>query len=396
MNSTIGMHLIAAATAVLLPFGGAHAKSIHILYSFCSQPKCADGATPEASLVADAAGNLYGTTAAGGAHGMGTVFKLAPDGTEAVLYAFSGGADGGPPTGSLILDTDGNLYGTAGGGAQGHGVVFKLAPDGTETVLYAFQGGADGGPPYGSLIRNAEGDLYGVGAGGNQNCFGGCGAIFKVAPDGTETVPYAFCAEASCEDGEFPNGDLLADAAGNLYGTTQFGGGHGVVAAGTVFELTTKGKEKVLWSFCSRASCSDGEFPLAGLIRDSSGNLYGTTDYGGAPVGTVFRLAPDGTETVLYGFTGRSDGGNPETRLTMDGNGNLYGTTTEYGEKCLGRGGCGTIYKLAPKGSLKVLRTIGTGYQESSSFIIDNQGYLYGTTIGGGAQKAGTVFRIVK
>ena len=124
--------------------------------------------------------------------------------------------------------------------------------------------------------------------------------------------------------------------------------------------------------------------------------MYGTTDYGGAPVGAVFRLAPDGTETVLYGFTGRSDGGNPETRLAMDDNGNLYGTTREYGDKCLGRGGCGTIYKLAPKGSLKVLHTIGPSYEASSSFIMDNQRNLYGTAIGGGAQKAGAVFRITK
>jgi uncharacterized repeat protein (TIGR03803 family) len=396
MNSTIGVRLTVGAVAALLSFCGVHAKSIHVLYSFCSQPKCADGARPQASLTADLAGNLYGTTSAGGAQDKGTVFRLAPDGTESVLYAFSGGADGGPPAGSLTLDTEGNLYGTAGGGAQGKGVVFKLAPDGTQTVLYAFSGGADGGPPYGSLIRDAKGNLYGVGAGGNQNCFGGCGAIFKLAPDGTETVLYAFCVEANCTDGEFPNGDLLADGAGNLYGTTQFGGGHGVVVAGTVFELTTRGKEKVLWSFCSKASCSDGEFPMAGLIRDNSGNLYGTTDYGGNPVGTVFKLAPDGSETVLYGFTGRSDGGNPQTRLAGDDHGNLYGTTEEYGGKCHYEGGCGTIYKRAPDGSFTVLYTIGLRLRSASGLIMDNQAGLYGTSPDGGAQKAGTVFAVRK
>jgi uncharacterized repeat protein (TIGR03803 family) len=106
---------------------------------------------------------------------------------------------------------------------------------------------------------------------------------------------------------------LVADGAGNLYGTTQGGGGHGVVAAGTVFKVTKRGKETVLWSFCSKPSCNDGEFPLAGVIRDKTGNLYGTTDYGGAPVGTIFKLAPDGTETILYGFNSGSDGGNPAT-----------------------------------------------------------------------------------
>src|SRR4029077_19570495 len=120
------------------------------------------------------------TTTTGGAHDNGTVFRLAPDGTETVLHSFTGGADGGPPAGSLILDTEGNLYGTAGGGAHGQGVVFKLAPDETETVLYAFNGGSDVGAPSLRLILDTEGNLYGVGGGGLQSCFGGCGAIFKL------------------------------------------------------------------------------------------------------------------------------------------------------------------------------------------------------------------------
>jgi len=402
MNTTSGpvasLTRVLATTvfALLLPLGNAHGKAFRILYSFCSQANCADGAMPAASLVADAAGNLYGTTARGGSHGSGTIFKLAPDGIETVLYSFTGASDGGPPAGSLIADPQGNLYGTAAGGADGKGVVFKLMPDGTETVLYAFTGGNDGGPPFGSLILDTQGNLYGVGGGGHQSCFGGCGAVFKVAPDGAERVLYAFCAEAKCADGEFPNGELIADEAGNLYGTTQSGGANGIVAAGTVFELEKTGEEKVLWSFCSASGCSDGEFPRAGLIRDRSGNLYGTTLYGGAPVGTVFRLAPDGVETVLYGFTGGSDGGNPAARLTRDRRGDLYGTTSEYGSKCIesGIGGCGTVFKLAPSGGFSVLHSIGRQFRSVSGVIADDRGSLYGTTPRGGAHKAGTVFAI--
>jgi uncharacterized repeat protein (TIGR03803 family) len=388
--------LAAFAALVLLPLGDAHAKAVDILYSFCSQANCSDGAMPGAALAADPAGNFYGTTASGGAYGKGVVFRLAPDGTETVLHAFTGGSDGASPAGRLTLDAAGNLYGTAGAGAHGQGIVFRLAPDGTETVLYAFNGASDGGPPVGSLILDRKGNLYGVGLGGRQNCFGGCGAVFKVAPGGGETIFYAFCAEANCADGALPNGDLVADRDGNIYGTTESGGANGIVTAGTVFELTAQGQEKVLWSFCARAGCSDGEFPLAGLIRDKSGNLYGTTDYGGSPVGTVFRLAPDGTETVLYGFTGHSDGGNPETRLATDGQGNLYGTTSEYGNKCPRVGGCGTIYKLSPADDLTPLYSIGWHSRSASGLLEDGQGYLYGTTPGGGAQESGTVFRIRK
>ena len=392
--------LIAFASVLLLSATGTHARPDRILYSFCAQTNCADGAHPFDSVLIDSQGSLYGTTANGGAHGGGTIFRLAPDGSESVLYSFCakpGCADGVSPQAGLIADGSGNLYGTTPvGGANNSGVVFRLAPDGTETVLHAFAGESDGGPPVGRLMLDKKGDLYGVGMGGLQNCFGGCGAVFRVAADGTETVRYAFCAQAKCADGELPNGGLVADEAGNIYGTTQFGGANGIVAAGTVFELMAGGTEKVLWSFCARANCDDGEFPLAGLILDKSGNLYGSTTYGGSPVGTVFRLAPDGTETVLYGFTGGSDGGNPSTILVRDREGQLFGTTSEYGNKCPRLGGCGTIFRLRPDGALKTFRAIEIELNGASGLAADKQGNLYSTSPYGGTYNAGTVFAIRK
>jgi uncharacterized repeat protein (TIGR03803 family) len=188
--------------------------------------------------------------------------------TETVLHSFSGN-DGAQPIAGLIADGNGNLYGTtAKGGASGNGVVFKLAPGGTYTVLYSFTGGSDG---------------------------------------------------------RFPQAGLIADSSGNLYGTTQFGGATG---NGVVFKLTPGGTETVLYSFCHLPGCTDGAYPQAGLIADSSGNLYGTTPYGGASNdGVVFKLASGGTETVLYSFLGGGDGAFPGAALIADGSGNLYGTT---------------------------------------------------------------------
>jgi len=307
---------------------------------------------PRNGLIADSAGNLYGTTSGGGASYKGVVFKLAPDGTETVLHSFPGfPSDGNSPYAGLIADSAGNLYGTtlSRDSVSHAGVVFKLAPNGTagwtETVLHSFTGfPTDGALPYAGLIADSAGNLYGATTGGGAS---GQGVVFKLAPDGTETVLHAFTGGS---DGAYPGvGPLIADSAGNLYGTTTGGGGGpGASGQGVVFKLSPDGTETVLHSFTLG---SGGGGPLAGLIADSAGNLYGTTQVGGASgQGVVFKLAPNGTggwtESVLYSFTGGSDGGQPfYGSLIADGAGNLYGTTVGGGAS-----GAGVVFKLSGTG----------------------------------------------
>jgi uncharacterized repeat protein (TIGR03803 family) len=315
-----------SAAALLAFLHAAQAsKGFSILYQFCQQNDCTDGATPYAGLIADKAGNLYGTTTAGGVNGWGTVFKVAPNGIETVLYSFcaqTNCADGAYPRSSLLLDQSGNLYGTTseGGTMYDLGTVFKLAPNGTETVLYAFGTHyGDGATPWWGVIMDSKGNLYGTTVYGYLGRKGG--TVFELTPNGTETTLYSFCSYGYpvCTDGESPT-SVIRDEKGNLYGTTASGGANSSdscdsgagqdFGCGTVFEVTSKGVEIVLYSFCAQAGCSDGETPYAGLVKDNAGNLYGTTYEGGLSgcssnnfgCGTVFELAPNGTETVLYSF----------------------------------------------------------------------------------------------
>jgi uncharacterized repeat protein (TIGR03803 family) len=328
-----------------------------VLYSFCSEPGCLDGELPYSALVMDSAGNLYGTTSGGGAHRYGTVFELDRAGQETVLYSFcsvGNCVDGAAPQAGLIFDTEGNLYGTTSeGGAYSYsnGTVFELNAAGQETVLYSFcpvVGCADGSEPYSGLVRDSMGNLYGTTTqGGKENV----GTVFKVDPAGQETVLWSFCSEMDCADGMYAHGGLIEDAEGNLYGTTKQGGAHG---SGVVFELNADGEETVLYSFCALAKCKDGYFPWTGVVQDSAGNLYGTTTYGGKhDAGAVFKVTKAGKETVLYSFCTIADGelcldgGNPNT-LIQDAEGNLYGTTVYDGAN-----EAGTVFKLSN-------RTLGT------------------------------------
>ncbi len=362
-----------------------------VLYNFAD---AGDGGIPLAGVIKDGASNLFGTTSYyNGASTPGTVFKLAPDGTETVLHKFSDGNDGGYPNADLIQDELGNLYGTTPmGGAGGAGVVFELAPNGTETVMHAFTGGNDGGGPRAGVIRDRKSNLYGTAAGG---C---CGIVYRLSKDGTDTVLYSF---AGGTDGDGPGHSdrLIRDKAGNLYGTTVAGGVYG---EGTVFRISADGTETVLHSF---GGGSDGKIPEAGVVKDNAGSLYGTTYMGGGTgcgngCGTVFKLAPDGTETVLYSFCSLancSDGGFPETNLILDKSGNLYGTT----ESGLYGNDKGAVFKLAPGGTETVLHSFTGGADGSSPNDLFQattraKGYLYGTTQNGGAQGAGTVFRLKK
>jgi uncharacterized repeat protein (TIGR03803 family) len=327
-----------------------------VLYSFTGNGVNGDGSYPEAGLVRDAAGNLYGTTDTGGGdgcsggYGCGTVFKLDKTGKETVLHAFTGGRDGAYPEAGLVRDAAGNLYGTTFSGGDlsscydyGCGVVFKLDKTGKETVLYTFTGGTDGGQPQAGLVRDAADILYGttVYGGAVRECeHYGCGTVFKLDETGKETMVHIF---AGGQDGHFPEGGLVRDAAGNLYGTTNGGGGHGCSnggGCGAVFKVDKTGKETVLHSFAGR----DGKYPSAGLVRDAAGNLYGTTSEGGAHgYGTAFMLDKTGRETVLHSFSD-SDGRNPYDGLIRDAKGNLYGTTS----CCDPSRGDGTVFELTP------------------------------------------------
>jgi uncharacterized repeat protein (TIGR03803 family) len=366
-------------------------------------------------LIADASGALYGTTAFGGTTGCagsvgcGTVFKLTRTEagyTESVLYSFLGGSDGAIPHAGLIADTTGALYGTTLQGGSGNGTVFKLTPAGsgyTESVLYRFQGGNDGHTPVAGLIADKTGALYGTTLFGGSTC--DCGTVFKVTPAGsgyTETVLYRF---QGGSDGNQPAAGLISDETGALYGTTRFGGGRG----GTVFKMTPVGSgysESVLYRF---QGGSDGEGPVAGLIADDSGALYGTTEIGGGSsacrvaCGTVFKLTPAASgyaEHILYRFQGGNDGGRPSAPLIADRLGALYGTTATGGRGPCGYQ-CGTVFKLTPVRSgyvENVLYRFGSHRNDGAdplAGLIARKGALYGTTLfGGGANSQGTVFSL--
>jgi uncharacterized repeat protein (TIGR03803 family) len=271
-----------------------------VLHNFVPPP---NGANPQAGVIRDSAGNLYGTTEYGGASNAGVVYKVDATGRETVLHAFTGGADGSYPYAGVIRDPDGNLYGTTTGGGTAHaGVVFKVDATGHQTVLYNFTGGADGLFPYAGVVRDSAGNLYGTTTrGGTAHA----GVVYKVDVAGDETVLYSFTGGF---DGGYPYAGLIRDAAGNLYGTAS--NYLSVLFPGVVYKVDTAGHETVLHSF--GGGLSDGYRPYAGVIRDSAGNLYGTTPEGGtAGAGVVYKVDPTGHETVLYSFTGGADGGQP-------------------------------------------------------------------------------------
>jgi uncharacterized repeat protein (TIGR03803 family) len=323
-----------------------------------------DGALPVAAVIIDSAENLYGTTSGGGAAGLGTVFKLDPSGHETVLYNFTGThGDGALPVAAVIMDSAGNLYGTtAGGGAAGKGTVFKVDPSGNETVLISFSfNGVNGGgfSPVAGLIMDSAGNLYGTTEAGGSIAppcsINGCRTVFTLDPSGNGRTRYIF----GGTNGASPQAGLIMDTAGNLYGTTAEGNNSspscnylGVYGCGTVFKLDPSGNQTVLYSFTGMNG--DGADPVAGLIMDGAGNLYGTTAAGNNSssscqylrvfgCGTVFKLDPSGNETVLYSFTGTNgDGAGPVAGLITDRAGNLYGTTAAGGSH-----NAGTVFRLA-------------------------------------------------
>jgi uncharacterized repeat protein (TIGR03803 family) len=348
------------------------AQTESVLYSFSGG---ADGGTPVAGLVRDPQGNLFGTTYYGGL-GYGTVFRLAPSGKERVLHAFTS-AEGDFPSAPLIQDPSGTLYGTT------LSSVFKLTPKGAERVLHTFGFGFDGSQPMASLVRDDNGNLYGTTKYGGTNGFG---TVFAVSAKGKEKILYNFTGAA---DGSYPMSNLIRDAAGTLYGTTSAGGAS-PIGYGTVFKVSGN-TETVLYKFGNFGK--NGSFPFAGLIEDAVGNFYGTTWSGGNGAGTVFQLTPEGVETVLYAFVIGIDAANPNAGLIRDAEGNLYGTTWHGGAY-----GFGAVYKVAFDGSEEVLYSFtgGTdGAYPLGGLVQDSQGNFYGTTENGGTYDKGVVFKIV-
>jgi uncharacterized repeat protein (TIGR03803 family) len=383
---TVGLALLAASPA--------QAQTFTVLHAFKGVP---DGKGPGGGLALDATGNLYGTTAGGGARYNGSVFEVGPGGKEKILYSFVAAHGAGPNW--LIGDAAETLYGTTErGGAYNQGAVFKLDKKGHESVLYSFRGGTDGAWPN-AVMRGADGDFYGTTEdGGNTGCDRqGCGTVFKLSPAGKKTTLYTFTGGT---DGALPLGGLVQDPAGNLYGVTRAGGdvdcnsGYG---CGTVFEVDTAGTETVLHNFIGG---NDGTWPV-GLVRDQAGNFYGATSGGGLfGNGTVFKLDPTGQETVLYSFTGEYDGSQPGAAVVLDAAGNIYGTTTEGGaSSCY----CGVAFMLDTSGKETVLHSFTGGGDGAgpSGVALDAAGNIYGTTGAGGdlscryiGEGCGTVFKI--
>ncbi|HVI10593.1 MAG TPA: choice-of-anchor tandem repeat GloVer-containing protein [Candidatus Binatia bacterium] len=390
-----------------------------------------DGQTPFTGLVADSRGNLYGTTAGGGTADLGAVYELSPGAgggwLEQMIYSFDSGGRrrccvANSEASQLIVDSAGNLYGeTRGGGNLGGGEAYELSlgvtGTWTEKTLYEFPGGAAGNSPTGGLVMDADGNLYGVTEfGGIDSIQGqglsGHGVVFELTPTPTgwsEKAIYKFAGHPN--DGTHPQGGLILDSAGNLYGTTS-GGGDGdcsdkngrVVGCGTVFRLTAQDgtwSETVIHSFLGGQQ--DGAYPSAALTLDHAGNLYGATPQGspgqpcGDPCGTVFELSPDGSggwsESFLFTFPDSTGAGYPLGNLILDSAGNLYGTaSTTKGVNAV----VGSVFKLAPNSSQGwVYTNLGSsGGSSYAGLIFGPYGHLYGTTWNEGATNSGTVFAI--
>src|ERR1700691_2091764 len=390
--STTGKFMLALAfvlglAAVVIP--RAQAQTFKVIHSFTGG---SDGGNPLDGFIADSAGNLYGTTNAGGASGYGVVFKITKSGVQSVLYSFVGGTDGEFPEGGLIRDKVGNLYGTttAGGGVENSGIVFVVSAAGVEQVLYTFPGGTNGATPQAGLAIDAEGNLYGTTTAGGAN---GNGIVFKLTKKGTqwtETVLYTFGTGA---DGAIPVAGVILRGT-SLYGTTSAGGAYGY---GTIFQLTRSGAawtETIVHNF---EDGDDGAVPYGGLIADKLGNLYGAATEGGTGGGgTIYELSPASgswTFNVIYSNPGWGISGSFRN-VALDASGNLYGTT-----HCDGANDAGTIYKLTPASgswtytSLYVFEGGSDGLYSFSNPLLEAR-HLFGTTKQGGGGGDGVVWEI--
>ncbi len=381
----------------------------NILYNFGTVTN--DGRDPGMPLIADGQGNFYSTTIAGGAHNLGTVFELSPNGSggwnETIIYSFAGGTDSASPyDNGLTFDSHGNLFGTTfyGGRSGGNtcrtlgcGAVFELSPNGsggwTEQVLYRFSAGVGGYYPVGNLVIDANGNLFGAAYYGGAH---GDGTIYELSPSSSGWTFNPIFALKYTISGVFPTA-LTSDTSGNLY-ATSYSGGSGTGGSGAVFRLSPSGSTWTvtkLFQFYGPGGATPGNI----LTVDASGNLYGTTTQGGKSTsscygggcGLTYMLTPNAsgpwTEHILHEFTGAEDGFNPSQGVVLDSTGNVYGAANLGGSNSCGGCGCGTVYELAPvSGGWKFSRLFGftsaVGTQPNG-VVVDLQGNVYGTTQGG-------------
>jgi len=330
------------------------------LYNFCSEANCADGAGPDGGLLLAMDGNFYGTANGGGANNYGTVFKMTPEGQLTTLHNFCSErncADGMFPSGTLVQGTNGNFYGTTQDGGPhgsflGGGIVFKITPSGDLTTLYGFcalEQCRDGsGPESVGLVQASDGNFYGTTVEGGANA--NSGTAFKITPQGALTTLHNFCSESDCNDGTAPRGSLIQGTDGNIYGTTAQGG---LNAMGVIFRISPRGTLTSLYIFCNESGdCPDGAGPTSGLIQATDGNFYGTSTLGGTNGGggTIFKFTPEGALTTLYSFclqTNCADGDSPIGGLLQATSGDFYGTADFGGlQDCAGSYGCGTFFRL--------------------------------------------------
>jgi uncharacterized repeat protein (TIGR03803 family) len=381
VNST-RIRLAAALAWLMVIVVGAQAATLNTVVTFNGS----NGSLPRSGLIADAAGNLYGTTSSGGPSGFGSVYKLNPStGTLTTLAAFNGINNSGfaPGDGNLLADGAGNLYGTTSiGGAQSDGTVVKLNPTtGGLAILASFNSATTGADANAGLVADSAGNLYGTTTSGGAGSFG---TVFKLNPTTGGFTPLASFNNST---GLPPEAPLVIDAAGNLYGTTtQSGAGNW----GTVFKISPGGgTPTTLVAF----NATNGTFPEGGLIADHVGNVYGVTQGGGTSgAGEIYKFnLLTSTLTVLASFNG-TNGTFPQGGLIADRVGNLYGTTKQGGAN-----GGGTVFKVNPStGAITVLASFPTSSASVSyaQLMADAAGNLWGTTYNGGANLDGTIFEV--
>jgi len=346
-----------------------------------------DGCSPTSGLIRGKDGNFYGITSGGGGDaGEGTVFKITPAGKFTSIYAFAGGtADGAFPFASPIRDAAGNLYGTtSNGGPSNAGIVWKVTPSGRESILHAFSGHSDGGYSDSDLIRDAKGNLYGTTFGGGDNScstyLNGCGTVFKVNATRMETVIHSF---EGGTDGEYPYAGLVMDSAGNLYGATAYQDGLNFIGGGQVFKIDPSGNKTVVYAF--ELGSPNGDTPSNDLTFAPGHVLYGTTSEGGdlnvcsgAGCGTIFKIDASGVLTTLHTFEGTpSDASAPDGPIARDSAGNLYGTSYTGGPNNLG-----SVFKLDTSGNVTLLHSFtggSDGFSPSGRLYVSGDGTVYGT-----------------
>ncbi len=375
----------------------AQSQTFTTLYNFTDG---SDGGSPSAGVVEDKAGNLYGTTVEGGGSGCnggcGVVFKVTSAGTETVLHTFSDEPDGAYPEAAVILDGEGNVYGTTWmGGSSDYGAVFKIDTAGNETILYSFAGGtSDGCYPWQGLVMDKAGNLYGT----TLDCgASGYGTVFEVTSAGKESILHSFAGGRS--DGAYPSeGHLIMDKPGDFYGLTATGGGSSNCSGvdngcGVLYKLTKKRKLTMLHSF--QGGARDGCLPHGTPAVDTKGNFYGTANAcGDYSYGTVWKVSKQGKETILHSFAeGTSDGCYPVGGVALDSKGNLYGNTPGCGANYYG-----TVWELSKK-TLTLLHSFARtdGYSPQGDVFRNAKGDLYGTTAfgGSGSPDGGTVWAYV-